>query len=189
MPGDLRLPTICDILTPGDLRLPTICDILMPGDLRLPKVCDILMAGDLRLPTVCDILMAGDQRLPTELIDRGYNCPAPVPSDNPKDCIEHFLPFILSKTNPWDKDRLDEPDYTARLVGYAEVRQLRRAGQWEVVHLVPILYNTIFFRLMYEGGESQEEGLCALAMNLHVFVFSLHSLLKGVSPVLKGKGS
>eukprot|EP00731_Ephydatia_muelleri_P002132 Em0001g2132a len=83
MPGDLRLPTICDILTPGDLRLPTICDILMPGDLRLPKVCDILMAGDLRLPTVCDILMAGDQRLPTELIDRGYNCPAPVPSDNP----------------------------------------------------------------------------------------------------------
>ena len=85
MPGDLRLPTICDILTPGDLRLPTICDILMPGDLRLPKVCDILMAGDLRLPTVCDILMAGDQRLSTELIDRGYNCPAPVPSDNPSE--------------------------------------------------------------------------------------------------------
>eukprot|EP00731_Ephydatia_muelleri_P001007 Em0001g1007a len=63
--------------------------------------------------------------------------------------IPDWLPFadILSKTNSWDKDRLDEPDYTARLAGYSEARQLLRAGQGEVVHLVPILYNTIFFLL------------------------------------------
>ena len=51
------------------------------------------------------------------------------------------------QTNSWDNVRLDEPDYNSRMAGYSEARQLLQAGQWEVVHVVPILYSSIFFLL------------------------------------------
>lgn len=52
---------------------------------------------------------------------------------------------ILSRLNAWNAKRLEEPDYDARLEGFANAKQLVQQDALKTDEILPLLHNCIYF--------------------------------------------